>query len=489
MSSAIMAGMTTTPERVNPAAVREIEAKARSGAAPGERILPIAIDEIVIDDNALPALAELVRRYATGGPVLMLVDRTTMHRGSDDLKQAVEATLRSVGPVSRRTVPDDPEEQFHADLESAQDLAAELRGYAAIVSVGSGSVTDVAKYARHLVFLNGRPHVPFISFPTAASVTAYSSALAVLTVRGVKRMLPSRPPEAVVCDLPALAGAPLPMTRAGYGNVLTRSVACGDWYLADQLGMDDRFSEIPGRLLEHAERAMTDVAENVAVGGPAGVRAVTEAVLLAGVAMSIVNRISTIGGWEHAISRYLDLEAWYEWRMPALHGAQVGVGTLIVARAYERAWPGLNVRRLARDEGADDTADLVEACLLRADTALPDCDADLREEILRDYRKKIVRWRDALPMRRAFARAKKDGDFEEFLTSKVPSSRVIESALKRAGAPIRLDKLEPTAGQSARNNAIDAVRNSHIIQSGFTLGDLLDFAGWLTPENASELIA
>jgi glycerol-1-phosphate dehydrogenase [NAD(P)+] len=311
-------------------------------------------------------------------------------------------------------------------------------------------------------------------------VTAYTSALAVLTVHGVKRTLPARPPEAVVCDLPALAHAPLPMTQAGFGDVMARSVSYGDWFLANGLGMDDGFSDVPGRLLDYAEQAMTDVAEDVAVAGPAGVRAVLEAVLLAGIAMSVVNQTAPISGWEHVLSHYLDLRAGCASREAALHGAQVGVGTVMAARAYERAWPALDVDRLLRDEGGSAHASArVEAGAGWAP------DAHLREEIVRDYTKKLARWSESSGARKAFAAAKRRGEFDEFLARNVRSSDAVVSALRRAGAPTGFDELQP---QTPPDVALDALLHAHTIRARFTLGDLLDFAGWLTPEAGRGLL-
>ena len=86
---------------------------------------------------------------------------------------------------------------FHPPLESAQQLATEMGEFSVVVSVGSGSITDIVKYARYLATQypnrsaqQATADAPaLVCFPTAASVTAYTSALAVLTVGGVKRTL------------------------------------------------------------------------------------------------------------------------------------------------------------------------------------------------------------------------------------------------------------------------------------------------------------
>lgn len=471
-------------QRIDPTDITGINEQLRSWAAGRETLRPVAIGHLVIEDEAIPALAELVRTLAGGGRVLMLTDRTVMQRGGDDVKTVVADALGRVAPLTRLEWPPDPSETFHPDLETARTIAEKLAHHAAIVSVGSGSVTDVAKYARHLVAEQTPSSSPaFISFPTAASVTAFTSALAVLSRDGVKRTLASRGPDAVVCDLRTIADAPLLMTQAGFGDVLARSVAYGDWYLSIQLGMDDPFSELPGRLLAAAEQAMIDRAAGVAVRDPAAVRAVLEAVLLAGMAMSIVNQTAPISGWEHVISHYLDMTADHDGRELALHGGQVGAATLVAARAYERAWPGLDVDRLTAETTEADVAALRQQIERRFRPY--DSSGAMAAEIWRDSEIKIKRWQSAIEQRRQFAARKRAGEFEEFLNRNVRSSAAVAAALSAAGAPKRFADLNHPIPRDA---AFAAVRSGHLIRTRFTLGDLLDQSGWLNDDSAASLL-
>ena len=50
-------------------------------------------------------------------------------------------------------------------------------------------------------------------------------------------------------DLETLASAPPAMTRAGLGDCVARFISYGDWYLAHQLGLVDRYSETPLALM------------------------------------------------------------------------------------------------------------------------------------------------------------------------------------------------------------------------------------------------
>ncbi len=353
--------MGSRAEYIDPVDVAGVNERIRAWAADGEVIHQVGIKHLLIAENAIDSLVDLVRSLSNDGPTMLVVDRTPILRGGEDLKELIEESLERSLRLTVYRLGDDASRPFEPNIDSARQLAGELHDCAAVVSVGSGSVTDVVKYARELAAGgntsqtgSGLPHEvppntpprtapPMISFPTAASVTAYTSALAVLTVNGVKRTLPARAPEAVVCDLRTLMDAPKAMTLAGFGDVLARSVAGGDWYIAFQLGMDPGFSHVPGRLLEGAEQVMIGRAEQVAKADLGGVRCVLEALLLGGMAMSIVNQTAPLSGWEHVISHFLDLTAHADLRLPALHGAQVGVATLVSARAYEQAWPNLDL--------------------------------------------------------------------------------------------------------------------------------------------------
>ncbi len=468
--------------RIDPADIAAVNGLLREWAGGREAVRPVAIGEVVVAQDALDALETAVDRLAGGKPVLVVQDRTPITRDGDDVKALVTARLSRGRRVDTCRLPLEGGGPFHADLETSRRMAVDLGRYGAVVAVGSGSVTDAAKYARHLA-AGGGAVTAFVCFPTAPSVTAFTSALAVLSVDGVKRTLDSRPPDAVICDLRTLADAPRSMLAAGFGDVLARSVAYGDWYLAHETGMDDAFSTIPGRLLEDAERRMIACADGVAAGELAAVTAVVEAVLLAGMAMSVVNATAPISGWEHVISHFLDLTAARDGRKPALHGGQVGAATLVSARAYERVWRDLDVDRVAGDERPDE-AQAVDRDIERIAAGL-DSTGALAAEIRRDLEKKRLRRRRTGRQRRAFAARKRAGELDAFIAANVRGSGAVEQALRRAGAPTCFCDLDrPVPAATART----AVRYAHLIRARMTFGDLLAWSGWLTEDSARSLL-
>jgi glycerol-1-phosphate dehydrogenase [NAD(P)+] len=483
---------------VDPTDIAAINRMTREWALPSETIHPVAIDRVVVAQSAVDRFVHAVEQAAGAAPVLLVQDTAAMTRAGDDLKPMLADRLRRVckplvlalndavcdawlGGDERlpdsQTAPSPRE--FHATLPLARRLGESLGDFAAIVSIGSGSITDIAKYARHLHAERTGAALPFICFPTAASVTAYTSALAVLTVDGVKRTLPARPPDTVICDLQTLVDAPRKLTQAGFADVLARSVSAGDWWLSHQLGMDDSFSEAPIKLLQDAEDSMLHNAAGVARGGHQAVHAVTEALLLAGMAMSIVNQTAPLSGWEHVISHFLDLTAAADRRETALHGAQVGVGTLVSARAYESALEQFDIGLLANELYRPDEPGLVRRAL--AEYAF---DESLLAEIERDLVTKAERWRGARPRRLEFIDRWRAAEITTALRDRVRDPTFIAEALRRAGAPCSCDALDhPVPDNTARN----AVAHAHLIRARFTLGDLLAAGGWLSDCNIRAL--
>ena len=459
---------------VDPSNIAGINERLRAWAAPEETILPVTISRIVIADNALPDLVAAAEKAARGN-ALILCDETPMRRGGEDLKALIRDELsRRLEITVKQLASGDTK------IESARVLAKDVAACDALLSVGSGGITDVAKYARHLAQRESGKVVPLVCFPTAASVTAYSSALAVLTVNGVKRTMPAQAPDAVICDLRTLADAPRAMSRSGFGDTLARSVSYGDWFLANQLGMDDSFSEVPGLLLHNAEQAMIGSAEDIAAAELGGMRNLIEALLLAGMAMSIVNQTAPLSGWEHAISHYLDLTANSDGRAIGLHGAQVGVATLTSARAYEQSWSQFDISMVERDLDDEEYRKAIGEHFGRLDRS-----GRLEAELWHDLSRKLTRWRKASAQRRRFGERMREGEFDAFIRTRVRGSRHVCSALLQAGAPTRFAELEPRIPERSIRNA---VLHSHLIRARFTFGDLLHACRWLTPERVTNIL-
>ncbi len=180
------------------------------------------------------------------------------------------------------------------------------------------------------------------------------------------------------------------------------------------------------------------------------------------------------------MSHYLDLTAATAGRSAGLHGAQVGVTTLVSARAYERSWSQLDFSLLDREIEDQSYRATIEQ---RFGGQNPD--GKLVAELWNDLEKKLSRWRSARTARQRFAERARRGEIDDFIRSRVGTSDQIRAALERAGAAAEFSALQPAVSEQAATNMI---LESHLIRARFTLGDLLSICGRLTHETALDLL-
>jgi len=197
-----------------------------------------------------------------------------------------------------------------------------------VVAVGSGTVNDVAKAA------SGRAGVPYVVVPTAASMNGYTSAIAAVLDAGVKTTVSFPATAGVFADPEVVAAAPVAMTRAGLGDLLSKSVCGADWRVSHVLE-DAWWCELPGELVARAEEACLVDAAALGAGDPAAVGRLVQALLLSGISMAVAGSSSPASGGEHLFSHLMDMRRHAQGRAVELHGAQVGVGTLAMAALYE----------------------------------------------------------------------------------------------------------------------------------------------------------
>ncbi len=218
----------------------------------------------------------------------------------------------------------------------AEATAALVGGAAAhadaLVSVGSGTITDLAKYAA------ARAGKPCVAFGTAPSMNGYTSPSAAITVDGLKKSLPAVAPAGVFLDLGVLAAAPARLIRAGLGDSLCRPTAQADWLLAHLL-RGEPYREAPFALLAPDEPALLAESEALVRGDRAAVAGLARTLVLSGFGMAISGGSYPASQGEHLVSHYADMLGSPAWP-PSLHGEQVGVATLAMAALQEAMLEG-----------------------------------------------------------------------------------------------------------------------------------------------------
>ncbi|HCJ33932.1 MAG TPA: hypothetical protein DHV65_06495, partial [Ktedonobacter sp.] len=317
----------------------------------------------------------------------------------------------------------------------------------------------------------GQKNIVYICCQTANSVTAFAANMAVLLKDGVKRTIPSRYPTAIIADLRVLASAPDVMTYAGLGDCCARFVAYGDWYLASALGMVNFYSEVPLALLGNLGDVLQEHAADIGQRSHEGEAVVARALLLAGIAQSIVNMSAPISGTEHVTSHVLDMIADHYRRGLALHGAQVGVATITAARLYQHFLDNFDPQKVDMASCYPDDASL-QARIQQLFAGI-DPSGAMARECWSDYSKKLELWRRNRSRFAQFCRDWQDVH-RPTLSKLVSSPEMIQSILAQAGAPLVPQDLEPPISQEEYEFAVEY---GHFIRVRFVLGDLLYFLG------------
>ncbi len=208
-----------------------------------------------------------------------------------------------------------------------------------LIAAGSGVICDLTKWiATHA-------HKPFILCGTAPSMNGYTSITAVIAEQDIKLTKFVDIPFAVVMDTLIMAEAPLAMIHAGFGDMAARAICNADWKLSEFLH-GTYFCPVPYQLTMASEASYMAAAAEIGQAKPQAIEKLAEAIAISGLSMSILKgETSPSSGGEHVISHYWDLMSHMENAPHNLHGAQVGIGTLIMLAAYEY-FRGLNPAQL-----------------------------------------------------------------------------------------------------------------------------------------------
>ena len=261
--------------------------------------------------------------------VLVADPRTWEHVG-----QALVPMLRDAGRTVRPLVlqprGDDPE--LVCEDEAIDTLASFLETSELLnpVAVGAGTINDIVKAA------SWRLDRPYQVVPTAASMNGYTSSIVAVLSGGVKRTLACHQPEAVFADIDIIREAPAVMNRAGFGDLLSKPFCNADWLLSHWIrGVPH--DDTAARMLDEPWHRMLAGAAGVGSGDERALYSLTETILISGFSMAVAGHSAPASGAEHLVSHYWDMEAHGQHRpIRALHGTQVGIGTLLSSLMFER---------------------------------------------------------------------------------------------------------------------------------------------------------
>ena len=446
--------------------------RAIAGYPTGEE-LPIR--NMVFESGALWRLPDLLQQAGAkqDQSLSIVMDRTPMKRDGRNLKELILAILKSTGwQVDVIWLEPDGTGQVHTDFSQIDSVKARLQENSAVLSVGSGTVTDIAKHACHVYQKEqGTLALPLVVYQTANSVSAFTSNMAPTFVDGVKRTLPSRYPDLLICDLETLRDAPRAMTVAGVGDLLAAFGSYADWWLAYQLGLDKTYTEFAQTLMGPLDEIFLEQAKGLREGTLESTAILAKLIALAGLAMSLSHATAPLSGYEHVTSHVLDLVAEKKGHPLAQHGTQVAMATLLTTGAYQVFFNEFEPAEINLETCYPSGAQM--RARIEAAFAPLDPTGRVAEECWSDYKVKLEAWH---AHRADFEAALRNWpEIRAKLRSLAKPPEVTSRILHAIESPVHFEELAPAPSDAEVQFAF---WNAPLIRHRFTLGDLLLFLNW-----------
>lgn len=212
-----------------------------------------------------------------------------------------------------------------ADEENLEIIAKNLGSSDLIIAVGSGTISDLCKYTS---FKTG---IPYIIFPSAASMNGFLSKNASITINSHKKTLAATLPEAVFCDIEILKNAPKNLTKAGIGDSMCFYSCWFDWLLSHLL-LETEFNPECFSILSDEMNYFINNYKNFC--DDELLEILIKILLLSGAAMTLAGSSSPASQSEHLIAHAYSMKYPLQSNQ-VLHGLQIASTTLISARIQE----------------------------------------------------------------------------------------------------------------------------------------------------------
>ncbi len=278
-------------------------------------ILPF--EAIRIESDLDGGAADMVAPLKIGRRLAVVSDSNT----HEALGKRVAKELKALGTIDEIVMPSN----IHCDEPTIAMMQDKSRHADGLVIVGSGSLSDVVKYA---TFKDGRNYV---SFPTAASMNGYAAGTASVTLdNGYKTSLAAHAPRGIFIDLAVNAAAPAWLAAAGLADSLCRPTAQVDWWAAHKL-FGSSYSNTPYALIAADEPRMLASAAGLSTHDVNATGHLHRVMILSGFGNCFTGSSHAGSMGEHQVSHWLDMFAGLQ-HPGSIHGQQVGVATLAIAR-------------------------------------------------------------------------------------------------------------------------------------------------------------
>lgn len=357
-----------------------------------------------------------------------------------------------------------------ADEETVERAVAQAGAHRLLISVGSGTLTDIAKVTAQRT---GSHHV---AVQTACSINGFIADRSVLIVGGAKRTVESRWPDVLVADTDILTAAPPHLNLAGVGDLSTVPNAVAEWQLAARLGHGPQYDPAVVEGVLAAMPALPRLAQAARDAEPAGVADLARLLAVSGLSMGIVGSTAPASGTEHAVSHLMEMALSRREARTASHGMQVTVATRLALRVWQlvdRTIRSRHDRVRVPDESTSRDA---------VASAFAEIGPRTVDECWTAYSAK----RDWLLAHRPAVEAL-IADWGVFMAAlALPSPEQFDDVSNASGLPTQADEL----GDDYDDDLLFwALRNAHLLRERISIVDLADLLGVWSDETARSIVA
>lgn len=278
---------------------------------------------VKIGRGAVNDLPEAMRAIGCAKP-FVVSDRNTAKAALPQVRAALESAGVAYTSFTFAGERLEPDEHAVGSLCMAFDPTCDV-----VLAVGSGVINDCCKVLAHAAGL------PSAVVATAPSMDGYASNSSSMIRDQVKVTLYNACPAAILADTEILKDAPARMLWAGLGDMLAKSIALCEWRISHLVTGEYYCAEVAGLMRQSLNRIVA-AAPRLMERDPECIGTVTEGLVLSGLAMAFAQVSRPASGLEHYFSHLWEMFALDRKLPPELHGIQVGVGTVLCLRIYDR---------------------------------------------------------------------------------------------------------------------------------------------------------
>ncbi len=420
------------------------------------------LKNVEIGTGVLFKLPEILREL-NHHKAFVLADQTTFEAAGRDVLAILE---KSGFPFAFHLIPQPevtPDETTLGSILMAYDRTCDV-----IVGVGSGTINDISR------FLSYQAGLMYFIVGTAPSMDGFASSVAPMITNNLKTTYETHVPQAIIADLAILSKAPMNMIAAGFGDILGKYTCLADWKLSHIINGEYYCPTVAG-IMNLALTRTIESRDGLKNRDMAAIQKLTEALILAGIAMSYVGNSRPASGCEHHLSHFWEMRFLFEGRKAVLHGTKVGIGEVAALKLHEL----LQKESIDFDKVKKTTVPLMdeawEGKIRKAfQAAAPEVIA---------LEKKTGKNAPEGRLKRIQAMEERWPEIQEVLAS-LPSSKAAEELLASVGGPIRPREVGLTE-ETVRESILYAkeVRNRYtVLQMLWDFGLLESYADKVTEE-------